>query len=48
MIWICPIYQSPMDDNGYDISDYENIHPDFGTKEDLEQLILEAKREISN
>ncbi len=44
MIWICPIYQSPMDDNGYDISDYENIHPDFGTKEDLEQLILEAKK----
>ena len=44
MIWICPVYQSPMDDNGYDISDYENIHPDFGTLEDVDCLIEEAKK----
>ncbi len=42
MLWICPIYQSPMDDNGYDISDYKAIAPEFGTMEDLEELIGEA------
>lgn len=47
MIWVCPIYQSPMDDNGYDISDYCDIHPDFGTMSDVEKLIKEAeKRDI--
>lgn len=47
MLWICPVYQSPMDDNGYDISDYEDIHPDFGTLEDIDKLIEEAnQREI--
>ena len=47
LIWICPVYKSPMDDNGYDISDYYDINPEFGTKEDLERLITEAeKREI--
>lgn len=44
MIWVCPIYQSPMDDNGYDISDYCDIHPDFGSMEDVENLIEEAKK----
>ncbi|MDE1549804.1 glycoside hydrolase family 13 protein [Jeotgalibaca caeni] len=44
VIWLSPVYQSPNDDNGYDISDYYAIHPDFGTMEDLEQLIEEAKR----
>ena len=44
LLWICPVYASPMDDNGYDISDYEAIHPDFGTMEDIETLILEAKK----
>lgn len=43
MIWICPIYQSPMDDNGYDISDYYQIHPDYGTMEDMECLLQKAK-----
>lgn len=42
MLWICPIYQSPMDDNGYDISDFKAIAPEFGTMEDLEELIGEA------
>ena len=47
LIWICPIFKSPMDDNGYDISDYYDVNPEFGTKEDLERLIKEAeKREI--
>lgn len=43
MLWICPVYQSPMDDNGYDISDYMAVAPEFGTMEDLEELIGEAK-----
>lgn len=44
LLWICPIYASPMEDNGYDISDYYQIHPDFGTRDDLENLIVEAKK----
>lgn len=43
-IWLTPIYESPMNDNGYDISDYYQINPDFGTKEDVERL-LEAAHE---
>ncbi|WP_425255063.1 alpha,alpha-phosphotrehalase [Mammaliicoccus sciuri] len=41
-IWLTPIYQSPMNDNGYDISDYYQINPDFGTKEDVKTLLDEA------
>ncbi|MDR1567174.1 MAG: alpha-glucosidase [Streptococcaceae bacterium] len=41
-IWLSPVYQSPNDDNGYDISDYEAIMDDFGTMDDMEQLISEA------
>lgn len=41
-IWICPFFKSPMDDNGYDISDYEDINPEFGTMEDVENLITKA------
>lgn len=44
VIWICPTYQSPMSDNGYDISDYYQMDPLFGTNEDLYQLIEEAKK----
>lgn len=44
VIWICPVYQSPMDDNGYDISDYYQIDSMFGTNEDMEELIFEAKK----
>lgn len=44
MLWLCPIYQSPMDDNGYDISDYKAVAPEFGTMEDLEDLISESKK----
>jgi oligo-1,6-glucosidase len=38
-IWICPMYKSPQYDMGYDISDYENIHPPYGTLEDMERII---------
>lgn len=43
-IWLSPVYQSPQDDNGYDISDYQNIDPMFGTLEDMELLIQEAQK----
>lgn len=46
-IWLSPIYQSPQDDNGYDISDYQAIDPIFGSMHDMECLIREAgKRNI--
>lgn len=41
-IWLSPIYQSPQDDNGYDISDYQDIDPMFGSLSDMEELIREA------
>lgn len=44
MIWLCPIFKSPMVDNGYDISDYLSISEDFGTMDDLKTLIDEAKQ----
>ncbi|HIT05831.1 MAG TPA: alpha-glucosidase [Candidatus Scybalocola faecipullorum] len=43
-IWLSPVYCSPQDDNGYDISDYRDIDPMFGTLEDMKQLIGEAKK----
>ncbi|CEO42036.1 glucan 1,6-alpha-glucosidase [Photobacterium kishitanii] len=43
VIWLSPVYRSPMDDNGYDISDYQDIAPEFGTMEDMQQLLDEAK-----
>ncbi|MGS0667432.1 alpha,alpha-phosphotrehalase [Staphylococcus arlettae] len=46
-IWLTPIYESPMNDNGYDISDYYKINERFGTIEEFETLISEAhKREL--
>lgn len=46
-IWLSPVFKSPQDDNGYDISDYQDIDPMFGTLEDMENLISEAaKRNI--
>ena len=44
VIWLGPVYKSPNDDNGYDISDYEDINPEFGTMADIERLISEAKK----
>lgn len=47
-IWLSPVYRSPQDDNGYDISDYQDIDPMFGTMKDMEEFIKEAKeRDIS-
>ena len=43
-IWLSPVYPSPDDDNGYDIADYKNIHPQFGTLEEFDELIAEAKK----
>lgn len=43
-IWLSPVYKSPNDDNGYDISDYEAIMTEFGTMEDMDRLIAEAKK----
>lgn len=43
-IWLCPVYASPNDDNGYDVSDYLAIHPDFGTMDDMDRLIEEARK----
>ncbi|MBQ8289652.1 MAG: alpha-glucosidase [Clostridia bacterium] len=42
-IWLSPIYKSPDDDNGYDISDYCSIQPHFGTLQDFDELVAEAK-----
>ena len=44
IIWLSPIYKSPLADEGYDISDYYGIDPRFGTMEDVEELIAEAKK----
>ncbi|MFW6368293.1 MAG: glycoside hydrolase family 13 protein [Spirochaetota bacterium] len=38
-LWLSPVYDSPNDDNGYDISDYRRIHPEFGTMDDMDALI---------
>ena len=39
VVWMSPVYRSPMDDNGYDISDYQDIDPLFGTLADLDELV---------
>ncbi|WP_413737147.1 glycoside hydrolase family 13 protein [Sodalis sp. RH21] len=44
VIWICPVYKSPNDDNGYDISDYQSIMAEFGTMADFDQLLSEVHR----
>lgn len=43
-LWITPFFVSPQNDNGYDVADYRNIDPLFGTMEDLEELIREGKK----
>ncbi len=43
-IWLTPVYCSPMVDNGYDIQDYYDIDPGYGTMEDMEELIAEGKK----
>lgn len=44
ILWLSPCYQSPLADQGYDISDYYKIDPRFGTMEDMDRLIAEAKK----
>jgi glycosidase len=44
LIWLSPVYLSPMKDNGYDIADYQAIDPRFGSLEDMRQLIAQAKQ----
>ncbi|CAM4342251.1 Alpha amylase, catalytic domain [Weissella hellenica] len=44
MIWVSPIYKSPMVDMGYDIADYQDIDPQFGTLEDFKKFLMEAKK----
>lgn len=44
ILWISPVYTSPLADQGYDIADYYSIDPRFGTMEDMEELIAEAKK----
>lgn len=44
VIWICPMYKSPNDDNGYDISDYQDIMDEFGTMADFDQLLEEVHK----
>mgnify|MGYP005772060617 FL=1 len=43
-IWSTPFFVSPMNDNGYDVEDYKNINPVFGTMEDVDELIREAEK----
>lgn len=42
VIWLSPVYKSPNDDNGYDISDYQDIMDEFGTMADMDELIAAA------
>lgn len=43
-IWLTPVYESPMVDAGYDVSDYYSIDPRFGTMEDFNELMAEMKK----
>lgn len=44
VIWLSPVYKSPQDDNGYDIADYRQIDPMFGTMDDMDELLATAHR----
>lgn len=44
LIWICPFYDSPMDDNGYDVRNFFDVSKEFGTIDDVKRLIEEAKK----
>jgi maltose alpha-D-glucosyltransferase/alpha-amylase len=43
-LWLLPFYPSPMRDDGYDISDYSRVHPDYGSRADFQQFVREAHR----
>ena len=44
LIWICPIFRSPNDDNGYDVADYQSILAEFGTMDDFDRLLADVHR----
>lgn len=44
IIWLCPVYDGPQIDMGYDIANYQGIYPGYGTMEDMENLIQELHR----
>lgn len=44
VVWLSPVYKSPNDDNGYDISDYQDIMDEFGTMDDFDEMLREAHR----
>ncbi len=44
VIWLCPMFKSPQDDNGYDISNYQDIHSEYGTMADFDRLLAEMHR----
>ena len=44
LLWLCPFYKSPMDDNGYDVSDYFDVAPEYGTLNDVKELIEKAHK----
>ena len=48
VVWLNPIYASPNDDNGYDISDYQNIMKEFGTMDDFDTLLKACMIAVSN
>src|SRR6059058_125984 len=43
-IWLLPFYPSPMKDDGYDVADYHNVHPAYGTRQDFRYFVREAHR----
>ena len=43
-LWLLPFYPSPLRDDGYDIADYENVHPSYGTLDDFERFVDEAHK----
>ena len=44
VLWLSPVFKSPQDDNGYDIADYQDIDPMFGTLADMDELLAEAHK----
>ena len=43
-VWLLPFYPSPLKDDGYDVSDYEEVHPQYGNVADFKQFVREAQR----
>ena len=43
-VWLLPFYPSPLKDDGYDVADYHNVHPQYGTRSDFRNFVREAQR----